>query len=312
MKTKNEQYTCNICDKLYSSAGSLWYHNKKFHIQNINNVNNVKEINVNNVKNKKVNSNKSVTCEFCKRVFNNRPAKSMHKKKCKLNKDNNNNSNNCNNEMKKEIIKLKEEIEKLKNNKLQNINNGVINNTINNFINVNSFGNESVEHFTSKDIKRIAKQCKNALIYIIDFLNFNKDLPENHSFCNTSLEGGYFSVYNRNTGKIEKINKNEFYDKVLNNSINKINDMLIVNEFNNEEKIKDKYVKKLEDTIEYTNNFNNRNSKTYKKNINQLSYNKKDLILSTWNKLNHKLEDSESDSESDSVSIDYLSSSDSD
>ena len=71
------QYHCNICNKDYKSYQSLWNHNKKFHIEDVKNVkekfNNVKE---------KCNSVKSVTCEYCNKVFNNRPAKSIHKKTC--------------------------------------------------------------------------------------------------------------------------------------------------------------------------------------------------------------------------------------
>ena len=61
-------YCCIICNKYYSSYQSLWIHNKKFHKENVKIV---KE----NVK--------SLTCDFCNKIFNNRPAKSIHKKKCK-------------------------------------------------------------------------------------------------------------------------------------------------------------------------------------------------------------------------------------
>jgi hypothetical protein len=75
-----KEYSCKICNKLYSCQSSLCNHNKKFHSNNVkDNVNNVKD-NVNNVKE---NVNKSLTCEFCNKIFNNRPAKSIHKKVCK-------------------------------------------------------------------------------------------------------------------------------------------------------------------------------------------------------------------------------------
>ena len=71
-------YICNICNKDYSSQSSLCNHNKKFHQNNNKNVKNVKEI-VNNV-NENVKIVKSLTCEYCNKIFNNRPAKSIHKK----------------------------------------------------------------------------------------------------------------------------------------------------------------------------------------------------------------------------------------
>ena len=69
------EYLCKVCNKDYSSYKSLWNHTKKYHN---NDVKNVKE-NVKNVK-ENVKENKSLTCEYCKKVFNNRPAKSIHKK----------------------------------------------------------------------------------------------------------------------------------------------------------------------------------------------------------------------------------------
>ncbi len=77
------EYRCKLCNRLYASASSLCNHTKKFHSENVKNVKqNVKQ-NVKNVK--------SLTCEYCNKVFNNRPAKSIHKK----------------NAMKIEILKLK-------------------------------------------------------------------------------------------------------------------------------------------------------------------------------------------------------------
>jgi hypothetical protein len=84
INTTLDGHICNICNKQYSSYKSLWNHNKEFHKNNVNNVNNnvndVKE-NVKNVK-ENVKIVKSLTCELCNKIFNNRPAKSIHKKKC--------------------------------------------------------------------------------------------------------------------------------------------------------------------------------------------------------------------------------------
>jgi hypothetical protein len=77
-------YSCNICNKQYASQSSLCNHNKKFHQNNNINVKYVKEI-VNNV-NENVKNVKSLTCEYCNKIFNNRPAKSIHKKYCNIKK----------------------------------------------------------------------------------------------------------------------------------------------------------------------------------------------------------------------------------
>ena len=55
-------------------------------------------------------------------------------------------------------------------------------------------------------------------ITCIKNLNFNKDIPENHSFCTTTLEGKHFTRINHETQKSEKINKIDFINEVLDSS----------------------------------------------------------------------------------------------
>ena len=75
-----DKHICNTCNKEYSSYSSLWNHNKNIHKNNIKNViNNINIVNENVKKN-----NKSLTCEYCNKVFNNRPSKSIHKKICQV------------------------------------------------------------------------------------------------------------------------------------------------------------------------------------------------------------------------------------
>ena len=97
------------------------------------------------------------------------------------------------------------------------------------------------------------------------------------------------NVLNTDTKQIEKILKKDFFDKVLLNSIKKINEVLVRFEIpgDNAQNINKKYLIKLEDTsIKGNEIMNNQKQKTtYKRNINQLSYNKKHLVLDTWSKL---------------------------
>jgi hypothetical protein len=254
-------YYCKCCKKIYSSYKSLWNHNNKFHNDKNENVkNDVKNVkkNVKNVK-ENVKFVKSLTCEFCNKIFNNRPAKSIHKKTCKskitvTNIQNNNNTNN--------------------------INNG----TINNNISINQFGSESLSKLTSEDIKKIADSNYNSVIEIVKLLNFNKNFPENHNFCTTSLEGSYVNVYNSDTKQIDKINKDDFYNNVLAKSMDKMDRLVFMLEFDdNYEDIREKYKKILEDIIKDPMVFCRKSSKTtYNKNINQMSYNNKSMILDTW------------------------------
>jgi hypothetical protein len=317
MDNNDGLFNCNICNKKYSSYKSLWNHNKKIHTKKDKNVINIVNNNV-----KKVNNTlKSLTCDKCGKIFNNRPAKSIHKKTCKL-----------------EIIELKEEINELKkiinntnintqnntnintqNNTNINNNTQNINNTNNNLI-INQIGRETYANLPSEDIKKFIKNG-NYLVNIVDLLNFNEKLPENHNFCNTSLEGKYVSVLNPETNIINKVNKNNFYNKVLEKSFEIINNIILTLEYDEDfnKNIKEKYKIKLENKInELTDNFYKDKSykNSFKQDINQLSYNKKNIILETWRTLKklekQLIEDDNSDSTLASNSDSSNSDSDSD
>jgi len=190
MDIHNGLHRCNICDKKYASYKSLWNHNKNFHIESVNDIVKVVKDTVKEVKdNVKI---KSYICENCNKCFSCRQSKYEHKKNVCKNKINHNIK-----ESNAKIIK-----NKIINNK--NSHNTTNNGTINNIV-INKFGNESLYNLSSKDIKKLIKN-NNYLVDIIKLLNFNEKFPENHSFCNTSLEGKYISVLNTDTNKIEKIN----------------------------------------------------------------------------------------------------------
>jgi len=299
MNTESCRYTCIICNKNYSSANSLWNHNKKFHTNNIPLVLN-SSINILNTSN----HIKTYNCRCCNKIFNNVKTRWAHEQKCKKNKIQENN--------KIEILenKIKELENKMNNNKsiTQNNSNNTTNNnnngTINN-ITINQFGNENIHALSVKEIKQLIKN-DNYLIDIIKLLNFNEKYPENHNFCNTSLEGKYISIFNSDTNKIEKINKNDFYDKVLSNSFTKMDNLSIVLELNEDvrEQIKDKYIDYLDSKLTHIKNVFYKDKiykKSYKTNINELSYNKNKVVLDTWANITDTFKkDNEDDNQSES------------
>jgi hypothetical protein len=128
---------------------------------------------------------------------------------------------------------------------------------------------------------------------MIELLNFNERLPENHSFCTTNLESGYMAVYNTDKQTIEKDRKKYLFDKILDNSIDKIE--LLYDHY------KTKFDRKRRNEIENNLNnikeikeikiafFNNRIKKEVFKKINLISYNNKDLVKKTWDGKRHKL-----------------------
>jgi hypothetical protein len=289
MNEQSVRCICKYCNKSYSSRSSLCNHIKKFH-NGCNNTDNTLDNTYNTLDNTLDNTcNITYSCRICNdKSFKNYQNRWKHEKICKINKNKKKDT--------KSLIELKKEIESIKNNitnikknnkKIINTNNGTINantNNNNNNINITQFGSESLSKLTSEDIKKIADSNYNSVIEIVKLLNFNKKFPENHNFCTTSLEGSYVNVYNADTKQIDKINKDDFYNNVLAKSMDKMDRLVFMLEFDdNYEEIREKYKKILEDIIKDPIVFCRKSSKTtYNKNINQMSYNNKNMILDTW------------------------------
>jgi hypothetical protein len=73
---------------------------------------------------------------------------------------------------------------------------------------------------------------------LIELLNFNERLPENHSFCTTNLESNYVSIYNTEKQIPEKDRKKYMFDTILDNSVDKLE--LLYNHYKN--KFDTKYI----------------------------------------------------------------------
>jgi hypothetical protein len=317
MDIKDGLYSCKICCKEYSSYKSLWNHNKKFHtiqviINHENITNNHENITNNheNITNKKcniknnhnlniidVNPSKN-TCKYCYKQFKYYQNKWDHEK------------NYCKNKitLQKENINLKNELEIIKNAKqiinYKNIENNTTNNSINNgiinnnYVVINKFGTEKIADVPINDIRSIINSDINSVITCTKKVNFNKKLPQYHSFCTTTLEGDHFTKINHKTQKPEKINKKDFINEVLNSSIKFLNDISIMIEFDEEfrNKISLEEQEKIKNIIKYQDKFNEvKNKRAFFQSINDISYNCKDLILKTWKNIQPLEENYDSD-----------------
>jgi hypothetical protein len=128
---------------------------------------------------------------------------------------------------------------------------------------------------------------------IIKVVNFNERLfywrriiPQNHSFCSTALNSPYISVYDKFTNKISKEKKAHLFRNLIDTSIIKIQQIFN----NNKKKLQEKEKKLIENQLkEYIDIkkiiINDKYKKDIYSSINLTSYNKKDMILDTWNKL---------------------------
>jgi DNA-directed RNA polymerase subunit RPC12/RpoP len=316
------EYICTICKKNYASYQSLWIHNKKFHNEilekMLNTSKNIYIIKSKVILNDKLTS-KKYKCNICNNEFNSRQSKWYHEKKCKnvpLNvenkniKENNKLEEKINNiENKINIIESKPNITNINYN-TANITNNTANIT-NNTIIINKLGYENIDILSYDEIKTIFRAHANCVIELVNLLNFNDKGPENHSFCVTSLEGKYVQVYNTDKNQIEKKIKKNFYDEILNASINTMYKLL--EQIKNKVSLKKK--KKLESMIDrvYKLLIQNKYKITYNNEINLISYNNRNLVLDTWQKVEptNLIEDDDSDSDDSSKdSFYYCSESD--
>ena len=288
-------FKCKICNKLYSSYQSLWNHNHKYHTIITNQMtSNDFKMTLNDCKltSNDFHQNNQFTCEFCKKTFSRKNNLNYHiKNKCKCKCDNKNDIK-TNNEIKFELVEIKNKIIKLenkKNNKI--INNIKVNGNIFNGnkmdvgpkIIINKTGNENIDQITYNEVSTIFDNEISSVVKLIELVNFNEYKPENHSFCSTALESPYLSFYNTDTNTVNKERKRYFFEDVICKSIQ--NHEILYSKFKN--KFNSIKRKQIEDNILNLkkikeNTFNSKIIGEMIRNLNLLSYNNRDLIQETW------------------------------
>lgn len=243
------KYSCDKCNLEYKTLCGL-----KKHIKNKHEKKNV--------------SNKEFKCAFCDSSFGYRQSKWLHEQKCKL-------INEI--PLAEQVKNLTAEVKELKAKPHTNITN---NNTTNNIQYViKPLGSESIEHLSTEKQREIMQKGLNSLTYLIRVNNFNKDKPENHSYCVTALNDKHASVINPDTNTIEKAEKNELFDKVLVSNLSNLEKIATNKNFTILEK--QAYTEKIQTLKDLL--FKNRKSmKKYYSELNILSYNNKDIVLETW------------------------------
>jgi hypothetical protein len=219
---------------------------------------------------------KKYICRYCNKSYKHKQTKWTHEQKCmqinnKLNSINNNNTN------------INTSINTINNTNINTINN-------NNTIIINKLGNENILNLTKSEVMTIFNKELESITTMIELLNFNERLPENHSFCTTNLESNYISVYNPEKQIVEKDRKKYMFDKILDNSVDKI--QLLYDHYRT--KFDTKRRKQIEANINNIKEikiafFNNRIKKEVFKKINLISYNNKEIVKKTWEGKKHKL-----------------------
>jgi hypothetical protein len=191
-------------------------------------------------------------CENCEKEFKTSAGKCKHKKKCSVNPiiiEKNENDKLKNELEKKDILLDKEvirrkELEKqveqliLEKTQLQEANaklvvNGNNNNsnltTIGrdqNIIIVNNFGEENIEYLLKDEnfVKKCIESPINSIHQYLDNVHFNNEHPENKNIKMTNLLGPYMDYIKE--GKWNKIEKNILIPKIINKSIDTVDNIM--------------------------------------------------------------------------------------
>ena len=280
------EHYCKKCNKVYSSYQSLWIHNKKYHSYDSNQ----KVTNESSQSNPKVtneSSQSNLKCKYCSKIFKFKQGKWRHEQKCE-NKD----DIKKNNEIKFELVEIKNKIIKLENKKHNKITNNIkVNGNIFNGnkmdvgpkIIINKTGSENINQITYDEVSTIFDNEISSVVKLIELVNFNENKPENHSFCSTALESPYLSFYNTDTNTVNKERKRYFFEEVICKSIQ--NHEILYSKFKN--KFNSIKRKQIEDNIYNLkkikeNSFNSKIISEMIRNLNLLSYNNRDLVQETW------------------------------
>ena len=181
-------------------------------------------------------SNKKYVCDYCEKEFKSKQGKYQHQKKyCKIKKEQEENNfqnillqkenENLQNillqkekenkeikiEMKKNQDEMRKQIEML----LEKVGNNItVNNTTNNNIQLNNYGNEDMGHITNDIIKKLIETPYNSVSGLITTIHFDDKCPENKNVRITNRKLPYAEVYTDDRWKL--CNKAEVVNEMVN------------------------------------------------------------------------------------------------
>ncbi len=248
-----ENFNCHICNLNYKTRGGLLKHIRIHH------------------KKEEIKPNKENKCSFCDKTFKHRQSKWRHEKDCKKSKAGS---------LEDKVNQLTKKIKELE---LKPV---VINNTLNT-TQINQYiitppGNESINNISIETQREIMQQGLNSLTHLIQYINFNKTLPENHSYCVTALNDKHASVINPDTNTVVKTDKITLFDKIMTSNLKKLEQIAQNKKFTDIER--SNYTDKLK-TLKDQLFMNRKSLKRYYNDLNLISYNNRDLVFETWTSL---------------------------
>jgi hypothetical protein len=229
---------CDRCGYNFTTIANLRKHlNKKNTCEPI-----LKDISIEELREKYKVKKGIYKCENCGKEYKTSSGKCKHKKKCLTNPAiiEKNKIDKLENELdnikedKEKLQKQVEELllektqiqEQLKSNHIGVINNDNSQNTVNNInIVINNFGEENIEYLLKDEnfIKKCIESPINSIHKYLDTVHFNKEHPENRNIKMTNLLGPYMDYIKE--GKWNKIEKNILIPKIIDKSIDVVDEM---------------------------------------------------------------------------------------
>ena len=222
MDSMDLKYSCNTCNKNYSSYKSLWNHNKKFHNNDVTKCkqmttfmqtnDNIMQTNDNIMQTNK--ENKNIICKYCKNIFSHRNSRWKHEKTCKKKEETS------------KIILLESKVNELES-KLQitnintNNNNGIINNNI-----IIGFGKEDVMKLTNTEKKHIIGKGYQSMLTLINTMHCNKKYPEFNNIQITNLRDNCAKIYDDVINDYKIVRRKETIDQFISNKSENLGDIL--------------------------------------------------------------------------------------
>lgn len=286
---------CEKCDKVFKKNCQLQYHlNRKFPCITIegiinNYISKIKNIddNIENITKKSLETNKE--CNFCNKTFSSKHNLIRHiEKSCLSKKDMINKRDKINNDKEKiikdkiaeqlteqltnKINELQKSIDNIKNKEIittQNITNNIQNNLI---VNINSFGEETLDHITLQDYKKYFNSFFKGFVSFIEKVHFDENTPENHNLCITNMKSKYIRVYENNDWILKE--KNDIIDDLVTNKFN-----LLTNKYEELEEAKQLNNNTIHNFEEFQQNYENKEAqKNTKKDITLMVFNNKEKV----------------------------------
>jgi hypothetical protein len=314
IKVNNKSlFSCNICNKNYSSKSSLCNHNKKFHSINNNIIAHMSTI---IAPISTIIAHNTHNCKYCNKIFTRNYSVIRHEQKCKVKPDKNIEQKKIELEEKKILLELKKQeatilrlkLKLEKSNKIDNItlnklnkmlierNNKIKNsfNTINNQQIINNFqlvgfGKEEViETLSNQDKKLIMNARYNSLDKLIEIIHCGK-YNQFKNIIITNMKDNYMYKYDDKVGRFILSTKSDVLNSLIDYRIDDLetiyHELLDKNKLDNNTKdIIEKFINKINyvDT-KYTDyeGKEHENYKLYKINeIKVLLFNNQDKITS--------------------------------